>query len=279
MKVGEYRQQGTVEQLLRFLAQARLSDKTSEKKVRRFGCLSGILVIAAIASFIAASSNESGLLALVGIGVSAVAIGSIIGFAKAAARDLDDRKLDSAIRFLSVIRADVPRAAVLNLRIDFRSYERGGELLRDQRGGGIRQRKYAHDWLDLSCKLLDGTVLRVRAGDRVSRKEKSKRKYTKVKERFIGQVNVHLRLGEKRYLVPGDVAAALKSAKRPVAIQRHAVVQKERDLSVVLSTQAATRVSGRGVIEPDQAAMLNGDTLLAGLLWVFGGVGSSRQRA
>jgi hypothetical protein len=189
-----------------------------------------------------------------------------------AGKDLDDRKVTTLTRFLGVVRADVPSAAPVRAEVDFRDYRKGVRVKKESGGwfSGLMTYGYEHTWLTLDTTLADGTRVRVSVTDHVKRKEKRKRKYTKVRERAVASVTLVLRLG-KAYDDAQAVATRLRSLADPPSLHVEEVRGQARVLHVTVRGRSASRLTGR-MGTSGELAPSDGDTLLQALRWVYRGL-------
>lgn len=198
--------------------------------------------------------------------------------------DLDDRKLETVVRSLTMIAADTPRTTIMRLMVDFRDYQKGGELTsKDQPGffsSAPKVLKYAHEWLTLEGELADGSNYRLGVSDSVTRKEKRKRKYTKVKASTRGVIVVQLKLKPARYGDAAALAASLQSAPPPPgSLELRGASANGRTLRVALRTQPSLTVTGRGTQSSGESNILTGDTVLQAMLWIYDTLGRARSAA
>jgi hypothetical protein len=279
VKIGRYVWEGRAEHLLALIARANKEDDVAEKLQSRWtgvGCTGVVLVIG---TFIAAANL--GKPAVFAIPVLALVL-TVVAFVKArrhGEHDLDDRKLGSARRVVSVLRADVPSTWPLGLEVDFRTYEQGGTVL-EKTGGrfSARSAKYAHEWLELRANLADGSSVVATLMDKVSRKEKPKRKRTKVAETFVTRTSVTLRLGKGRGSAEA-VALRLRGTQPPGGCRVLSLEGRGRVLSAVVAAPVARRVVNRSTTETGMDRLASGDTLLQTLSWLYGGVAAALRAA
>lgn len=109
---------------------------------------------------------------------------------KLASGDLEDRRLHAA-RFVLETLAPELKPRPLAVRVDFGGYHKAPPRLDASRGSGGPS--YERKWLSLQLPLLDGSAVSVEASTRLKRKERRKRKYTKVKERLVDELDIELR--------------------------------------------------------------------------------------
>jgi hypothetical protein len=275
MRVDRYAFQDPVGPLLARLDRAAVSDKAAERLKSRwtgFGCLGIALVVAGIVGGAAAGLPVLFAIAVLGLPVA------VVCFVKAARHgrhDLDDRKLASARRLLALLRADIPKEWPVAIEVDFRPYDKTEPL--EKTGGrfGPKAFRYEQRWLQLRANLADGTALVVSLTDRVSRKEKPKRKRTKVSETFVTLAALSLRL-DKRYGDASAAASRLAGTSPDPAWRVRFCRGRGRVLKATLATPAGRRVQNRGTTANGMDGIGNADTLLRSLRWIYAGLASPR---
>jgi hypothetical protein len=247
--------------------------KATVKKGAGVGCLGSVVLFIAAMLTGAAWPDAAPVLLVVAIVLAVLTV--VVGgttYAWYAGLDLDDRKVQTLTRFLGVLRADVPSAAPLRLEVDLRDYRKGVRVKKESGGwfSGLMTYGYEHTWLTLDTSLADGTRVRVAVTDHVKRKEKRKRKYTKVRERAIASVTLSLRLG-KAYEDADVVAGRITALGPPPSLHVEEIRGQGRVLHVTVRGEPDWRTSGRtGNDSP--LAPSNGDTLLHTLRWVYRGL-------
>ena len=273
MQVGSYTLQGTADVLLRQLEAAERRDNEAEVKAKRYGCTTAFCLVFGI------------VLSVIGIGFPLLLLLSLpmvvagfvfaVKYSREKKHDLDDRKLEAALRVVKVLRADIPAQEEIGLKLDFRGYRAGGRLVTKEGGwfSSLKVYDYEHAWFDFTAKLADGNVVALAVTEEVTRKEKSKRKYTKVRERISSEVSLSVKLRE------GDAAqvqARLAGAPPGLAVRRcggqgaHLRVSLEGGQSISTQGRGSASTNGRP---------LDGDTLLGALLWVYGGIAPPAKAA
>jgi hypothetical protein len=258
MKIDRYQLEGTTETLLAQVQAMKASDDSAERASAwwKGGC--GLSVLVAFFSL--------WFLEAVGIWGLTVTVAAV-GFGIFAARrmihhdqlDLEDRKVETLQKLLSLLRADVPAVQPVKVDVDFRDYVKAGE----QRAPG----SWSHTWLRTTTALADGTALALTLAEDVKRKERRKRKYTKIKERIVGEAAIDLRLG-RQY---GDAAAAadrLRALAPPPGFVAASVRGSGRRLHASLRAAPAGRLTARS--GPTVTGKLpDADTLLVALRWAY----------
>jgi hypothetical protein len=261
MKIDRYELEGTADTLLAQVQAMKASDDTAEKKVSFWGAGCAVSALGLFGSFFMA--QLLGPWAAVPI-VACVAFG-ILCLRKMKVHgemDLEDRKVETLQKVLSVLRADVPAVQPVKVEVDFRDYVKAGQ----QRAPG----SYTQTWLRTATALADGTAVALSLAEDVKRKERRKRKYTKVKERITGEASIELRLA-RQY---GDAAAAaerLRSVPPPPGYRVAGLQGAGRRLHATLRTAPAARLKARGA--PLVTGKLpDADTLLVALRWAYRGL-------
>ncbi len=236
-----------------------------------------------VAGILAAANLASGLLWLIPAALLAVAIFFFVKMSQASDFDLDDRKLETVVKLLRMLNADTPQESEVTVDIDFRSYKKGGEKLKDEKPAPWQQQlAYEHSWLGLRGVLMDGNRYDLRVTDLAAVKKKTKRKYTKVKERIRSRLDIALRL---KSADPAQVAAHLEQSARPASLVLRSARHRGRRLTCSLMTPEYTWFKGRGdavrdaVRETGPEHRVSGDHILKALLWIYDGVGRVRGKA
>lgn len=258
MKIDRYQLEGTADTLLAQVSAMKASDDTAEKKTSLWsgGCV--VSVISAFASFwlFDVVGPWAAILTVFGVG-----FGILCGvkMTKYKEMDLEDRKVETLQKLLSVLRADVPAVQPLKVEVDFRDYVKAGE----QKEPG----SWSHTWLRTTTSLADGTAVALALGEDVKRKERRKRKYTKVKERITGEAAVELRLA-RQYGDAAAVAERLKSLPAPAGYAVAGVAGSGRRLHAALRTAPCNRLTAR--TGPSVTGKLpDADTMLVALRWAY----------
>lgn len=175
---------------------------------------------------------------------------------------------------VGVLRADIAPGKRVHLKLDFRPYTTSD---RKSKEAGVS--KYRQSWFRAAAPLADGTDFFVEITDLASRREKSKRKYTKVTERFSSLLAFSLK-PDKRYGDPESLVKAVRSAPAPPSLSVQRLSHKGRRLVAVLKTPRATRVKGRiGTTARGMEHLANGDAVLRSLRWFYRGISSTRRPA
>ena len=241
MKVGVHVLEDTLDGLVSRLEKVKVTEKGAEWTSK---ATAGLSVACFFLAIVAAFKWGVFGFPLVVLVVAAL-VAACVGLAKVSAStgqyDLDDVKLHSLLRLLKVLRADVPAAARVSLTVDFRDYKAGGQSRAKGQGPPVHRQT----WLTVKAPLADGSLLLLELSDQVRRKEKSKRKYTKISELWAGRVDVLLRLG-RGHGAAEAVAGRLGQLKAPEPLACRRAVGKGRSLQVQLRLTPTRVVTGRG---------------------------------
>lgn len=271
MRVDAYSLKGTADVLLRQLEAADRSDADAEKRARKFGCTGALLLVLGLIG-LPVSAAFPPLLVLAGL-LIVVAIVFLVKRAKAKKFDLDDRKLDAALRLLRVLKTDIPKDETIELNLDFRDYRVGGKLLNKEGGmfSGLKVYDYEHAWISLTARLADGNVVTMAVTDEITRKEKSKRKYTKVRERTSSDLSLLIKLRE------GDAPSVRSRLNgQPPGLKIKRLVGEGPHFRAAFTGGQTLSTSGRS--SSTSGEPLGADALLGALLWVYGGIAPAATR-
>jgi len=269
MRIGEYTYRETADALIARLETVNAEDDTAE---RRKKVLVGGIVVSVILGFIGVPvAAETGFWPLPVLALASL-VTCIVLLVRTSRHDLDDRKIAAALRFVSIVRADVPATALVSLRVDFRDAEAGGQAVQGVDPARLGAKRWEHAWFDVTAPLADGNEVSFSVVSDVIRKSKRKRKYTKVRERIAETLDCTIRLDE-RYGDPAAAAERLRAAGAPDGLAVRRLTAAGPRLRVRLETADTITVTGRGSathVTPD--ARVTGDTLLAALLWAYRGL-------
>jgi hypothetical protein len=287
MQVDSYELTGKALPLLRRFEAAQGSDKQAEARARKLGigaalCGAGAFLSFFLGGMVAAVTDSSiGFLL-----IPAFLIGMIVLLVKrhkAKKFDLDDRKLATVVRVLRMLSADTPQQSDVSVHVDFRDYQKGGTRSDEQKSGvfgSSKSMKFTHPWLRFGGVLADGTRYQLDVVESVARKERSKRKYTKVKERIRSTLQIQLRLRPTRYGSGDAVAQLLRSIPPPRPLQLKGVRATGPKLQAVLQTPLYSKVKGRyRPTETGKENLFDADMLLQSMLWIYDGIGRSLAKS
>ncbi|MHB9025621.1 MAG: hypothetical protein ACYC7E_15870 [Armatimonadota bacterium] len=253
--------------------QARLCGKTATKWWvgcgASFALLFFLLIVTSAAAWLGAVA-----FVLIPIGILCLIFGIIwstkcSGWKK---QDMEDRRLMLAQRFLEVIGQDVPGRAQCSVGISFDHYKTHGKLVEKEGGGWlnpITRYKYQDTWFSARGRLYDGNRFRATIEQTIHRKEKAKRKYTKVNERVIEEVTLVLRVSQEGYPNWAQLAQALQPGVVE-GVQITGVQVTNGSVRIKGKTPASIQRTGRAGTQSEGADNLaSGDTLLKLFLYVY----------
>ncbi len=261
---------GPIPTILNTLQILQRQDKEVERKIRIFSGISiAGWVLVVISGFIAIQSAMPALLTI----PTLLAIGSIftsIMWYRNNQENIEDRRLTAPEKFLYFLGHDIPKKGKCSLQLNFDGYLKHGKLAANTGGGffgGVREKNYSDNWFVSKGTLCDGSIFRVSIEQDVKRKEKSKRKYTKINERFTEKVTLSLRVSPEAYPEWSKLSQLLQPGKLPrLTITR--VVVDNATIRVTGVTDAAFLLRGRGsAVSRGEENLTDGDTLLQ--LFVF----------
>jgi hypothetical protein len=194
--------------------------------------------------------------------------------------NVDDRKLQTALRLVRLLRADLPSREKARLELDFRGFTRGRRVKRT--GGFFSSRKkvtYEHTWLRFEATLADRSVLRLQMTDRVDRKSKSKRKYTQRREKMTTEIDVAVRPGKSYGDVAAAAAARLARRAKPPYIRAETPEARGRTLRAHFVGQKTSRTMGRrGHTSGELGSSFDARDLVNALRWTYAGLAPGKKR-
>lgn len=244
-----YRSAGPPERIQQELSELKDLDKAAEKD-QKFWLTIGVAAIV-IGIFSLIGTFAAGMPALL-VGVALGVGGAIAGFAMKAVRgrfNVDDRRYTLVWELARYLGTDMAPDSPLDVTIDFNSYQ-NRRYLTDQTGGGMfsstSASSYCLPWLTLKGALADGSRFRLAVTQVVKRKERRKRKYTKVKEAFREKISLALLVKAKRYANLERIEGLMDGAQLPPGIQLRRVSGSGNRVTVHALTDCHRRVKGRG---------------------------------
>lgn len=194
--------------------------------------------------------------------------------------NLEDRRYRLVAEVLPFLALDIPSDRPVAVAIDFNDYHQKKYQAASEGGmvSATHQYAYSLPWLRLEGALCDGSRFRLAATMVVKRKERRKRKHTKVKEAFRDNITLALRVKPNRYAGLERAAELIAEADALEGINfKGARVDGPR---VILSavTDRKVRVKARsgttGEKGPDQVT--SRDAILSLFLAVYHALGQCR---
>jgi len=268
---------GAVNDLMPKLLKLKEYDADVERKRKKWSWISIISGILIFVGLMAVGMTQIMPLLVLPAIAGPVFVFAIITYIINARRDLDNRKLDTAKTFVEMIGQDVPPERNLALFIDFGDYQSAGKMLSKEGGMfSVREMTYEHPWFKCGGVLYDGNRFELEVVQCVKRKEKPKRKYTKVKEKIVEKATLSLKLNPRVYPAPSEVADQVQTGRLPHGITVSRAIGRERTLKIAAITPPAVIVQGRYGKTGDQSLLFDGDKLLAVVLDAYAGLQKSR---
>lgn len=260
-------------------------DKTAEdqKSFWIICCVAtGLLAVGLTMVSIALFRHAGMLLVIPAFLTAATFIFSIVKYLGIARLDVEDRRYLIAQAIIHNLSVDMGEDDLIGLEIDFNTYEKGGELKGTEGGGFMSSEKamsYALPWLQMKGRFLDGTRFRLGATQCVKRKERSKRKYTKVKEAFSEKLTITLAVKPKLQPHLAQAAAMLKARGRMNGLTFRQVSTDGNVLTVQAMTPRLATIHGRYNVTNENAAVrtCSHHTVLGLLLACYDAIGRAKS--
>lgn len=288
LNVARHELKGSCDTLLWRIRESTAQDKAAESSSRRWGTAAVLLVLVTLPLLLsltgrwATKHRHRRLKAAVQALGALTGLGGLFCGVKAWREkdfDLDDAKLAAVKRFLDIAKVDIPKDAPLAVDVDFRTYNNGGQVVGKEGGlfSSVKTYRYRHDWLSVSGSFIDGNRFRLAVTDRVTRKEKSKRKYTKVRESRRSRVRLLLSLKDRWGGAAGAAAVAKAGPEGP---HRPRAVASRGNVVIAdwMTAQCLTQ-TGRYGTTGKADNRVSGDDLLGSLVWTYAALHRARPQA
>ena len=176
-------------------------------------------------------------------------------------KDIEDRRYEIGKTLFTMLGKDVPPKGKCALTVSFQTYQKHGELL-EKTGGwasSIKQFSYADNWFNARGTLYDGNVFQLAIKQSVKRKEKHKRKRTKVNEKFTEDAVLTLDLNAESYPKFAQAKDMIDTTKPAANLQIKNVTQNGQRLKVTATTGRQTQTD----------ALVTGDSVLGLFVHVY----------
>lgn len=237
----------TPDLLLERCAEMHQADKVAERRKKRLGILGIVLAVVTFFTFFAAGPAESPVLFGVAAGLLVLTIVSFVLRSVFGRADVDDRKLDVPRHLLETLRSEILDKRLVKLWMDFGSYENAKKLEDTtkwyNKTGTLR---FVRPWLRMTFTLLDGTEVALHARTSCKRKQKQKRKYTKMKDTVIDEVSVFVKPPKDKSLDPAAADRARAALSGGAGVVPRGVKVKPRVLLATFRCGPGLRIRGRG---------------------------------
>jgi len=268
----------SVEEILAQVRSLEAHDKFVEAQVKEQGTKAVWWWVGFAVSFILLIVLANALPVLVFLpilgGILSLAMGIVYSArrAKWAKENIENRRLELTGQLFTVLGRDIPRRNKCAVNVSFDDYRTHGtqvELTKSGIFGGIKQYKYEDTWFTARGLLYDGNRFKVTITQTVRRKEKAKRKYTKITERFDEEITLLLKVSPETYPNIAGLAEALQPGIYDnLHVQR--VLAQGNLVRITCATTTATRLRGRsGAQESGWDNLATGDTVLKLFLVVY----------
>jgi hypothetical protein len=116
--------------------------------------------------------------------------------------NFEDRRHRIPARLVQYLKTDIPPDRPVQVAVDFRHYRESSEFQTAKDGGmfsSVTKTEYEVPWFNLKGQLYDGSKFRLKIVQTAKRKEKKKRKTTKVTETFCDKYNLIVAVNPARY--------------------------------------------------------------------------------
>lgn len=260
------------------LGELKSADNVIEAKIKQVNIFMYIAIALAVilgfAGFVMSSGTGTPAGCIVCVVFSALFLVPILIYRAAlVGQDLENRKIETAQELFAVIGQDIPEKASCSLDVYFQGYLKHGKLVNKKSEGffgSVRLYEYSDEWFSASGRLHDGNSFKIDIEQSAKRKEKSKRKYTKVNEILSERVKLALRIDEKTYpnfavitqnLVPGVSVGDL-------LIQKVDLVEKT--IRVIATTPRMNIIKGRyGTSKTGEGCLMSGKKLVGLFVHIY----------
>ena len=196
-----YTANDTCDRVIEELTVLRELDKATERQRSSLAFRGGFAIAAAVLFFFLAIPTV-GITLVVAIPALIYAIVQLSARAQLFNYDVADRFYLAPINALTKLKVDIPPGQPVDVKIDFNQYNQPKYELSSESGGmfsSIKRGKYEIMWFELSGCLMEGTKFRIRVSQNIKRKEKSKKKGTKITESLREKYNLMLIPAADRY--------------------------------------------------------------------------------
>jgi len=266
-------------------------DKEAERQSKKWGIRTAIAALVVIIGLITAltgignkgkGSNPvkvvTGLIFLVGGLGPAIYCG--IHWRRWARRNIEDRRyliLQEIVRHLS---CDMARDTPLKVTLNGNDYHKKEYLaVGDDKTVMVSGASaYRLPWLSLSGQFVDGHRFTVAATQIVKRKERRKRKYTKVKESLQERVDLEVRCKPQKYARWNDLPVVLKNQKLTLPLEDWDLQVTGERVTLSGSMPRAVKVTGRGSTGSHEEGLLQSGAILGLFALLYRALGEVRKQ-
>lgn len=272
----DYRQAAPAQTIVKELENIAVLDKFYEKKRSNFGKIAVFALPLAIVFFILIGATADSIPSFLQGILVILLIASIIAFpvgviqyVRYNIKDIEDRKIQIALKFARIIGVDMKKTTPLQLAVSFEDYETHGKVV----VGDKRNGRFIDEWFQARGKLTDDTVFDVGILRKVNKKSRAKRKYTKVKVSMQEIVTVILkpepgafsRLDQFPNIINRTRAGIYsKSNMRPLQLRR--TVVDNGAVRVDAITNKYIKITGRSTQQQGASELVTADQVLGLML-------------
>lgn len=255
-KTLRYEREAAVRDVLEDLAQLSAFDRQMEgeeakwkKRTGAVGCSSVLALVGTIASIATGIVPLAYLLGPIFLAavVSSVVFG--VKWSHFARLNLENRRIQVPQTVLQYLCHDMAPTQVVRLTLDFRNY-RDPAFLKNSSKSGLfgaqRAYQYAVPWLNLRGQLLDGHRFDLSLTSLAKRKEKQKRKYTKVREAIRERLDLTVRVKTAKFPALAEISARATANGVPTPFQPTSIQVVNDCVELVGVTSPHFRTAGRG---------------------------------
>ncbi len=192
--------------------------------------------------------------------------------------NVPDRRHQIPLKILRYLKADIPPNTPIEIEVGFAHYH-SNQFQTKKTGGmmsSIREYQYALPWLFISSQLYDGTKFRLAVIQSVKRKQKSKRKSTKITETFRDKYNLNLGVKPNRYPGIAKFETHLATAPPPMGLSAVKAFRKENRIKVQAMT-TPRRIQSLNSTKADPLKFANAHPCLQLFLTAYHCLGLCRQ--
>ncbi|MHB9108581.1 MAG: hypothetical protein ACYDCO_16110 [Armatimonadota bacterium] len=270
----------SVPEILTYARSLKSHDKFVEAQVKETGTKATWSWVGfAVSVILVIALGNSGAPALVILpiltGIPTLVLGIVFSSQKAkwSKENMEDRRLELVTQLFSVLGRDIPRRAKCAVNVSFDDYRtHGTQVSLDKSGwfGSLKRSKFEDAWFTARGMLYDGNRFKITITQNVHRKEKSKRKYTKINERFQEEVTLLLKVSPESYPNIANLAPALQATVFD-GLQVTRMLADGNLVRITCATPPATRLQGRyGTNTEGWDNLATGHTVLKLFLAVYG---------
>lgn len=274
---------GTPQQVMDQLIALRKKDLSVEKKKKRWGWASCSTILLVVVLFILGirfnptGRNSNLLFGALGI-IGAGFVVSLIMYLVYKAKDFDNRKLLLAMDVLNFVKKDMPQKSRCKLTVSFDHYKKHGKLVNQDKAGFWGSTSlycYEDEWITMQGKLYDGNAFGLSINQMVKRKERRKKKYTKVKEKIQEDILLTLKIDPETYGGMAKITEKIQKGASAAGLSIRKVSFEEGKLKVAARGGVVVQM-----MEADKSEELTqANTLFQFLFFIYQALGECRTEA